>query len=227
MKLLHTSALVLLAGLSAANAFAKSDNVTYGCQNGRNVTVNYHFNDAGVPTKAIVTLKGEKRTLNYDMARSDDVGTFFKDARGYNLGADYMDANNYRQAAVLITAPDGNILYKACSPQAPKAQKKSPKNKKKGNDSKQVSYQCQNDRRLNVRYRFNEQGIPVSATATLNGKARRLSYDLGKSTDVETFFTGQGYRISSDYMDADNYRGLALIVTGPNDDILYKSCMPN
>lgn len=228
MKLLHSSALVLLAGLSAS-AFAKSDSVTYACQNGQEVTVRYQFNDAGLPSSAEATLKGKKRTLRYDMDRSDDVDTFFKDKNGYRLSSDYLDVNNYRQSSIVITAPDSNILYKGCTakPAASKKKNQSQKGKKSGKSGNRVAYMCQNNRRLNVTYRFNEQGIPVSATANLRGKDRTLGYDLNNSTDVDTFFVGQGYRIGTEYMDSRNYRSLPVNVTAPNDEILYKNCMPN
>lgn len=226
MKLLHSSALALLAGLSAS-AFAKSDQVTYACQSGQEITVRYQFNEAGLPASAEATLNGKKRTLAYDMDRSDAVDTFFKDNNGYRISSDYMDVHNYRQSGIVIAAPDGNILYKGCTAKPAAGKKKSQQSKKGGTSGKRVAYMCQSNRRLNVTYRFNEQGIPVSATANLRGKDRTLGYDLGSSTDVETFFVGQGYRIGTEYMDSRNYRSLPVNVTAPNDEILYKNCMPN
>lgn len=230
MKSLYLSALLLLSATSA-HALESSDNVAYACQSGKNVTVRYHFNDVGLPTRAVVSLNGQSRTLNYDMTRSDNVDTFFQDASGYTLSTSYMDTSNYRNAAILINAPDGTLLYKDCNAKPAKAQKKGSKGKKKNNKKdkggKQVAYQCQDNRRLTVSYRFNEQGIPTHASAQLNGKTRTLPYDLASSTNVETFFIGQGYRIGTDYMDADNYRSLPIMVTDPNDDILYKNCTPN
>lgn len=224
MKVLRTCTLLFLGGLSATT-FAEQGNVFYNCQNGQEVQVHYHFNSAGLPTKAETILNGKKRTLAYDMARSDDVDTIFSDSSGYNLATSYMDKDNYRQAAVLITAPNGNILYKSCLPDAGK-KKGETRKKNTPQSQKEVAYMCQNNRRLKVRYRFNEQGIPVSATAKLRGKNRTLNYDMHSSNDVETAFSASGWRLGTDYMDADNYATLPVIITAPDNEILYKNCMP-
>ncbi|MDO4776885.1 MAG: adhesin [Cardiobacteriaceae bacterium] len=225
MKLLHTSVLLLLAGFSAASLAADEGSVNYQCQSGKSVKVHYKFNNEGMPTSASATLNGKTRTMRYDQGSSDNVDTIFQDGNGYRVSSSYMDVYNYRQQSVMIMSPGGEILYKSCAPS--KTKKKQAAKSSKGSGGKRVSYMCQGDRRLNVSYRFNAQGLPVSATAHLKGRDRTLNYDQGASDNVDTLFSGQGYRISSEYMDSGNYRNLPVMVTAPNDEILYKSCMPN
>lgn len=229
MKLLHTSAaLLMFAGFSASALAADEGSVSYACDSGKKVSVHYTFNDAGLPTSASAKLNGKSRTMKYDQNHSDDVDTFFRDKSGYGLSSGYLDIHNYRQNNIIILSPDNNILYKNCAVTSSSSKKKQEKKSSgKSNAGKRVAYTCQGDRRLNISYRFNAQGLPVSATAHLKGRDRTLNYDMGSSTDVETYFANQGYRISAEYMDSANYRDLPVMVTAPDDEILYKSCMPN
>ena len=86
------------------------------CLNERRLKVNYAFNDAGVPVKAEAILNGRKRTLQYDLNRSGDQDVYFQDRAGYNLSTSYMDANNFRQNAVMVMNPNSEFLYKDCAP---------------------------------------------------------------------------------------------------------------
>lgn len=87
-----------------------------------------------------------------------------------------------------------------------------------------VQYSCQIGGMLNVTYNFNMQGIPEKAVANLQGKQRTLPINLDSSDDVETNFgKNNGYRISSEYMDSENYHQSSIIVSSPSK-ILYKNC---
>lgn len=117
------TALALSAGMMAtagaavdANKITKRGTVHYSCQSGKNVSVSYGFNAAGVPVTATAKLEGKTRVLRYDMNRSDNVGTFFKDARGYDIGADELNSRNFRKASLMITSPKNQILFKSCMP---------------------------------------------------------------------------------------------------------------
>lgn len=119
VKLLTAAALSfgLIAAASAAgpinaNKITKRASVAYKCQGGKHLNVSYGFNAAGVP----VTATTQGRTLRYDLAHSDRVSTFFKDARGYRLGAGEITSRNYRNSAVMLTAPNNRILFKSCTP---------------------------------------------------------------------------------------------------------------
>ncbi|MDO5091295.1 MAG: adhesin [Cardiobacteriaceae bacterium] len=234
MKLLQTSALVLLAGFSASAFAADEGSVHYQCQSGKSVKVHYKFNDEGTPTSASAKLNGKSRTMRYDAGRSDDVETFFRDKNGYRLSAEKLTVFNYRQQPVMITSPNDNILYKGCMPSAKAAKNtnkdsgKASSGKGSGGKNQSVAYTCQGNRRLSVSYRFDARGTPQSATATVDGKAVTLNYDSVNSDGVESYFVGQGYRLGTGGMDAGNFRKTAIAtLTSPNDDILYKSCTPN
>ena len=89
-----------------------------------------------------------------------------------------------------------------------------------------VSYQCQGNKKVTVNYSFNKQGIPTSATATLKGKALVMKYDLNSSDNVETYFKGAGYEISTSSMDSSNYREQPIMIFAPGSQILFKDCSP-
>ena len=116
MKLWIPAAAATLALAVSATASAAGGTVTYQCQNDKKVSVNYTFNRQGVPTQATATLNGEKRLMKYDLNRSGDQDVYFQDRAGYNLSTSYMDANNFRQNAVMVMNPNSEFLYKDCAP---------------------------------------------------------------------------------------------------------------
>lgn len=220
MKMKH-----LIAGALACaslSAIAADHSVSYSCDQGRHVTVRYKFNKMGIPVSAETSILGSKQVLQYDLQNSDDVDTIFKNKTGYRLASNELNSKNYRNSQIIITAPNDEILFKNCQVSSKASAQKSTA---AASASNTVAYACQQGR-LSIDYKFNKVGIPVSATAQLQGKRRTLQYDLNDSDDVDTFFKGQGYRISTEAMTRDNFRSLAVMVTGPNDKILYKSCMP-
>ena len=98
-----------------ANKITTSGTVSYMCESDRRLRVTYSFNAAGVPVKADTTLKGKKLSLKYDLASSDNVDTNFKGA-GYRLSTSDMNADNFRDQPIMVTAPGNQIAYKDCSP---------------------------------------------------------------------------------------------------------------
>ena len=228
MKLWIPAAAATLALAVSATASAAGGSVTYQCQNDKKVSVNYTFNEQGVPTQASATLNGKKRLMKYDLNRSDNVDTFFKDASGYNLTASELNAGNYRNAAIMIMSPNSEILYKDCSPAAKSAAPdNSRQNAGKISKTGSVSYMCLNERRLKVNYAFNGAGVPVKAEAILNGRKRTLQYDLNRSGDQDVYFQDRaGYNLSTSYMDANNFRQNTVMVMNPNSEFLYKDCAP-
>ena len=116
MKLWIPAAAATLALAVSATASAAGGSVTYQCQNDKKVSVNYTFNEQGVPTQATATLNGKKRLMKYDLNRSGDQDVYFQDSAGYNLSTSYMDANNFRQNAVMVMSPNSEFLYKDCAP---------------------------------------------------------------------------------------------------------------
>lgn len=223
--------LAVLAAVSApqASAQANSGTVSYTCEGGRNLGVTYHFNSAGIPTQARLRLNGANRVLSYDMNRSDNVETSFKDRSGYTLSGEQMDLNNYRQSPVTVLSPSSQILYKGCLPNSSRnaGTASRPAAPAQSRNSGSVAYRCQNNRRVTVQYRFNAQGIPTQAVANLQGANRVLNYDQGASSNVETYFAGGGYRIGAGYLDINNYaHSDGINIYSPRSEILYKGCEP-
>ena len=170
-------------------------------------------------------LNGQDRKMAYNLDRSDNVDTFFNDRNGYRLDSSYMDSNNYRTQQIIVTGPDDQILYKGCSPEANNAERMAEKPTSHVKNA-QVAYVCQNDQRVNVSYQFNSAGLPTRAAARLQGRKITLHYDQNRSDNVDTFFKGRGYSLTTDYMDAENYRSQNITITAPNDVLLYKGCSP-
>lgn len=99
----------------ALPAGAGSGNVAYVCQHGRRLNVQYQFNSAGIPTHALLKINNRNLRLPYDLSVSDNVDTVFN-GNGYRLATGSMDSANYRSLDVMLTAPNGELLYKGCSP---------------------------------------------------------------------------------------------------------------
>ncbi|MDO4644094.1 MAG: adhesin [Cardiobacteriaceae bacterium] len=217
------TAAILALGVSVT-ASAAGGTVSYQCQSGKSVSVNYAFNSAGIPTSATAKINGTSRTMKYDLDRSDNTDTYFKDSNGYNLSASQMDSQNYRESSIMILSPKDEILYKDCSPST-KGSMKSENSKAAKSGS--VSYMCQDNRRLKVNYVFNSAGVPVKAEANIKGKNRSMKYDLDRSDNTDTYFKdSSGFNISTSNMDSSNFREAPIMVFSPNDEILYKDCSP-
>ena len=114
MKVWIPAAAATLALAFSANASAASGTVTYQCQNNEKVSVNYVFNKQGIPTQATATLQGKKRLMKYDLNRSDNADTSFRDGAGYTLSTSNMDSSNFRENSIMIFSPNNEILYKSC-----------------------------------------------------------------------------------------------------------------
>ncbi|PJK04216.1 hypothetical protein CO612_05660 [Lysobacteraceae bacterium NML71-0210] len=222
-------ALAVLACITAPQAFAQTrgGSVSYHCDGGRTLAVSYSFNSAGIPTQARMRINGANRVLSYDLDRSSDVETFFKDRSGYTLSSDYIDASNYQRSAALVMAPNGNILFKGCQARGHATANRPAPAPQQSRNGGSVNYRCQNNRRVTVQYRFNAQGVPTQAVANLQGANRTLRYDMNNSTDTETYFIGSGYRIGAGYMDIHNYTtNSGINIYSPRHEMLYKGCEP-
>ncbi len=225
MKTWQSIAAALIFGVPIYASADTGGTVSYRCQQGKNLSVRYSFNAQGIPTQARAMLNGQDRKMAYNLDRSDNVDTFFNDRNGYRLDSSYMDSKNYRTQQIIVTGPDDQILYKGCSPEANNAERMAEKLTSHVK-SAQVAYVCQNDQRVNVSYQFNSAGLPTRAAARLQGRKITLHYDQNRSDNVDTFFKGRGYSLTTDYMDAENYRSQNITITAPNDVLLYKGCSP-
>lgn len=91
--------------------------------------------------------------------------------------------------------------------------------------AKSVQYQCQQGKKIKVRYGFNKQGLPTYASALINGQKRMLPINLSRSDNVDTVFGKEGgYVLSAGQLDRKNYRQSSMMITAPNDEIVYKDC---
>ncbi|WP_416189760.1 adhesin [Neisseria sp. CCUG17229] len=98
------------------NPTVSKKSVSYRCDQGNALKVTYGFNKQGLPTYASALLKGKKRVLPINLDHSSVAGTMFGKEGGYMMSTDYMDTKNYRKSALMVTAPNNNILYKNCEP---------------------------------------------------------------------------------------------------------------
>ncbi len=229
MKLLPVCAAVALAAgfaLPAAAAPARTGTAAYSCDNGKHAEVRYRFDRNGKAVSATVNAGGARVTLPVNTRLSDSTGTTFS-GRGYNLSGGYIDAHNYTTTELVgLTAPNNSFVVKNCQPQAARSADRA-EARPAAAASGSVAYQCQNNRRLNVQYSFNRQGVPTRAVADIDGRRRALAYDLNRSDNVDTVFTGSGYTLAAGQMDAQNYRSQSgIMVTAPSNRIAYKDCSP-
>lgn len=92
--------------------------VHYMCEGNQHTNVTYSFNKQGIPTKATTIINGKVKTLQYDLDKSDNTDTYFKNAQGDMIGMNVLTRQNVRTAdAVTITNTNNEIVYKACAPE--------------------------------------------------------------------------------------------------------------
>lgn len=90
-----------------------------------------------------------------------------------------------------------------------------------------VRYTCQGGKRLTVTYGFNEQNLPVYASAHMNGKRRYMPVNLGASDRAGTTFGDEdNFKLSTDHLNRRNYRSRSIMITSPGQEIIYKNCRP-
>lgn len=119
-----TAALFLAATVVAGAAHAhgahetvvRKSTVSYQCEQGKKLKVNYGFNKQNLPVYASAYLNGKTRYMPLNLERSDNVDTVFGDENNFKLSTDYMDRANHRKKSVMVTAPGQSILFKNCSP---------------------------------------------------------------------------------------------------------------
>lgn len=220
------AAALLVFGFSTA---AHAELMSYRCDQDRKIDVVYSFNSAGVPTKAEVMIQGKKRVLNYNMDRSDNVGSFFNDKAGYELSSNIITRDDYHSSSIMIMSPKSEILFKNCSAAMSTIQPVMSEDAPSVDANvvtsvKQANYICQQGKKMKVEYGFNEVGIPVYALVNFKGTKLKLPYDLDQSSEASTFFTKDGYVFAGDGMTVDTYRNSFMMLTAPSNEILYKMC---
>ncbi|MCF7528760.1 DUF7606 domain-containing protein [Neisseria lisongii] len=92
-------------------------------------------------------------------------------------------------------------------------------------NTKSVQYSCQQGKKVKVTYAFNKQGLPTYASAYVNGKVRTMPINLNHSNSVDTIFGQEdSYMLNSNYLDSKNYRKSSIMITAPDNQIVYKGC---
>ncbi len=204
---------LMLLVLFTNSAYAAVGSVDYACQSHRSIGVSYHFNEQGLPTKAVAVIDGAERVMPINLSRSNHIDTIFGEEGQYVLSANYIDIKNFRSSSILLTSPDNKILFKNCFPV------------KKEVTSGKVHYACQSNKSIDVTYFFNVQGLPTRAKAMIQGKQRVMPINLRRSNHVDTIFGKEGqYVLSANYIDNRNYRRSSILVTSPKNEILFKNC---
>ncbi len=210
---------LMLLSLLAHNVYATDNSMNYVCQNNRSVKVNYYFNEQGLPTQATAIIDGVTRVMPINLGLSDNTATVFGQEGQYVLSAGYLDSSNFQSSQMLLTSPDNEILFKNCSV------KNTAPAKKNKEVSGKVHYACQSGKSVDVTYSFNAQGLPSKATANIGGKQRHMPINLSLSDHTGTTFGEEGqYMLSANYIDSQNYRRSSILVTSPENEILFKNC---
>lgn len=84
-----------------------------------------------------------------------------------------------------------------------------------------VSYSCQNNKHLVIHYGFNAAWVPVTA----NVQGRTLYYDQNASDRTSAFFKDRaGYRLGAGDLNGRNHKKSGVMLTAPNNRILFKGC---
>lgn len=93
---------------------------------------------------------------------------------------------------------------------------------------RQVTYQCQSGKKLNVRYGFNKQQLPTFAQATVNGKTRFMPINLALSDNTGTTFGDENnYSLAAGYMTLNNYNKISIVgINAPDGEFSHKGCKP-
>lgn len=231
MKTLSTTlfGLVSLFGMSsvafAENLTTSTASVEYMCQQGKEVTVTYGFNKQNLPTYASFSDNKSVVRLPINLNRSDNAEVSFGSETYYTLGTSYMDKSNYHTLPIMITNPKQEIIYKSCMPKTAKTSSSANVISNPTTSIASVRYKCQQGKQLVVTYGFNRQNLPTYASFYHGNSHKNLPINLNRSDNVDIIFGSESqYTLSTNYMDKTNYRTLPIMITNPNQEIIYKGC---
>lgn len=90
---------------------------------------------------------------------------------------------------------------------------------------REVSYQCQGNKRVKVTYGFNRQKLPTYASAHINGKDRFMPFNLNRSDNVDAVFGDENnFSIMSEDFRLATYHRRAANIQSSDGEMLYKNC---
>lgn len=88
-----------------------------------------------------------------------------------------------------------------------------------------VTYKCQNDQKITVKYGFNKRNQPTYAEAVLNGKKRFMPINTHQSDIASTNFGDENnFSLSGEKMTHATVRKPIIQIQSPSSEILYKLC---
>lgn len=119
-------ALFGISTMAGVNAFAETTDETsaapvqqaaanYQCADGKAVTINYAFNETGLPTHAVFEVDGTAAQLRLDPEQSNATSLAFTSQDGYNLKASVPDENSPFVQSVTITSPTNEVMFQDCN----------------------------------------------------------------------------------------------------------------
>ncbi|WP_315041132.1 adhesin [Faucicola mancuniensis] len=93
---------------------------------------------------------------------------------------------------------------------------------------REVSYQCQGNKKTKVTYGFNAEKLPTYASIYANGKNRFMPINLDRSDSVDTVFGDENnYSLmtegSNDFT-LSNYHKANVSIQNEASEIIYKDC---
>lgn len=88
-----------------------------------------------------------------------------------------------------------------------------------------VNYLCDNDESIAVTYEFDETGAPVVAKFEAEGQVQTLPVNPQYTDETAVMFGEEAtYMLSTNAINASNYKQSSIIVTNPAQEIIYKNC---
>lgn len=94
--------------------------------------------------------------------------------------------------------------------------------------TRSVNYICQGNKKLTVKYGFDEHEAATFAQASVNGKKRFMPINRNLSDEVGTTFGDENnFNLTADRLDLTNYRNVKLVgIMSPSGEFAYKGCAP-
>ncbi|MGX2974151.1 ACP-like domain-containing protein [Ursidibacter arcticus] len=100
----------------AADSTVVTKLVKYSCDQKKQVSVTYGFNEQGLPTYAQFNYGGKQRFMPINLNRSDNVDLIFGDENNFSLTTDAFDSKTYHSKSIMIMTPNNEIVYNNCKP---------------------------------------------------------------------------------------------------------------
>lgn len=88
-----------------------------------------------------------------------------------------------------------------------------------------ITYKCQNNQKVTVKYGFNKRNQPTFAEAVLEGKKRFMPINNNLSDAASTHFgDDNNFSLGGEKMTRSTVRKPVIQIQSPSSEILYKLC---